>query len=185
MPKVIAHKKDWLKLGYKLFSKEGEKGIVVENMAKKLKCNKSSFYWHFKSKTIFINEIVDFWVQSDTNYIIDEVEKQKTNQKKYDKFIELVFQHDPYLEFIFHLKRYAKKHKKIQAIIDEVDNQRLAFTAQFFQEQGYSKKESKMIASIFYKYLIGYHEMYRNRPPNENYQKEVKKELLFILKNKL
>lgn len=181
MPKIVAHKKDWLKLGYKLFSKEGERGIVVESMAKKLNCNKSSFYWHFKSKPEFINEIVAFWVETDTNSIIDEVEKQKTAQKKYDKFIELVFQYDPYLEFIFHLKRYAKKHEEIEGIIDEVDRKRLNFTASFFQEQGYSKKESEMIASIFYKYLIGYHERYRNKPPNENYQKEVKKELMYIL----
>lgn len=181
MPKIVAHKKDWLKLGYQLFSKEGIKGIVVENMAKKLKCNKSSFYWHFKSKTIFVDELINYWVETETNQIIESVEQEKTAQKKYQKFIELVFQHDPYLEFIFHLKRYAKTRPEIQDLIDEIDQQRLAYTANVFQELGYSKKESKRVASIFYKYLIGFHEMYRDQAADKKYQKEVKEELAYIL----
>lgn len=185
MPKVVAQKKDWLKLGYLLFSKEGIKGIVVENMAKTLNCNKSSFYWHFKSRAIFLRALIEYWIQTETNQIIELVEAQKTPQKKYHKFIELVFQHDPYLEFIFHLKRYAREHPKIQKLIEEVDQKRLDYTTGIFQELGFPKKESRRIASIFYKYLIGFHEIYREKAADKKYQKLVKEELAYILKRKI
>ena len=55
MPKIIAKKQDWINLGYKLFSEKGIAGIVVEKMASILNVNKSSFYWHFKTKKEFVN----------------------------------------------------------------------------------------------------------------------------------
>ena len=44
MPKIIAKKEDWIKLGYRIFAEQGASGIIVEKMAKILKVNKSSFY---------------------------------------------------------------------------------------------------------------------------------------------
>lgn len=182
MPKIVAQKRDWLKLGYQLFSQEGIKGVVVENMAKKLKCNKSSFYWHFKSKTEFVSALINYWVETETNQIIDQVEAEKTPGKKYNRFIELVFQKDPYVDFIFFLKRYAQSNVEVKVLIDEIDEQRVAYTLKIFQELGYSKKQSKSLANIFYQYLIGYHEMNRYKPLNKDYAKEVKAELSIILK---
>lgn len=184
MPKIVAQKKDWLKLGYQLFSQEGIKGIVVEKMAQKLQCNKSSFYWHFASKENFMDKLIDYWVQTETNQIIEEVEAQKTAKQKYHRFVDLVFQYDPYLEFIFHLKRYAKKRTGIRQLIHEVDERRMAFTAHVFQELGYDKKEAQQLASIFYKYLIGYHEMYREQASEEQNKQIVKEELAYILKRR-
>ena len=184
MPKKVADKKEWLILGYQLFSEQGISGTVIEKLARKLNCNKSSFYWHFNSKKEFILRMVDFWVESETNYVIDEVNKESIPSKKYKRFIQLVFQHDPYLDFIFHLKRYAQKHEEIQQIIEEVDNRRLQYTERVFNEFGFPEQESKIAASILYKYLIGYHEMYRYRPPNPDYLKIVNQELKFILGGK-
>ncbi len=177
MPKVIAQKNDWIKLGYKLFSEQGISGIVIEKIAKKLECNKSSFYWHFKSKKKFIDELINFWITSETDQIIQQTEKAKSSEEKIEQFLKITFKNDPYLEFIFFLKRYAIKNKEVQAIIDEIDTRRLEFTTQLFQEIGYSKKDAAIKASIFYKYLIGYHEMIKNKKQSKNYLIEVKKEL--------
>jgi len=70
MPKIIATKKQWVKLGYRTFAQHGVKGIVIEKMAAKLKVNKSSFYWHFKTKQRFIDEIISHWVSVDTKRLL-------------------------------------------------------------------------------------------------------------------
>lgn len=62
MPKIVAKKEDWIKLGYKRFADQGVSGINVEKMAKALKVNKSSFYWHFKTRKDFIEQLVDISV---------------------------------------------------------------------------------------------------------------------------
>jgi len=177
MPKIIARKNDWITLGYKLFAEKGISGIVVETMASKLKVNKSSFYWHFKTKKEFVDEIISFWVATDTSKIISTVETQQSSIEKFEKLVELAFKKEPYLDFVFFLKRYALKNKNIQAIIDEIDHQRIEYTKNILVEMGFSASDAAIKASLFYKYLVGYHEMMRYKKQSENYVTEVKKEL--------
>ena len=177
MPKIIATKKDWVLLGYQQFSQIGISGLVVEKMAKKLQVNKSSFYWHFKTKHEFIGAIVNYWIETETLHITKTTDKEKNITKKWNAFLKITFLNYPYLDFIFHLKRYAQKHPETQKIIDDIDKQRLDYTTNLLQEMGYSASESKIKASIFYKYLIGYHEMIRYKKQSKNYLNEVKKEV--------
>ncbi|WP_103070414.1 TetR/AcrR family transcriptional regulator [Aquimarina sediminis] len=182
MPKIVAQKTDWIKLGYTLFAEQGISGIVVEKMAKKLNCNKSSFYWHFKTKKVFINEIIDFWVLSDTEQIITLINTEKTAKQKFETLVALSFVKDPYLDFIFYLKRYAQKEKTIQNIIDKIDHQRIEFVADLLQEMEFSKEEAKVKSTLFYKYLIGYHEMIRYKQQSKSYVKEVLAEINHFIK---
>ena len=185
MPKIIAQKSDWIKLGFKLFSRKGVSGIVVEQMARTLKCNKSSFYWHFKSKDQFILEIVDLWSYNDTQQVIDLANEVDDVNNRYDRFIRLVFQKDPFLDFVFYLKRYAIKRPEIQSVMDRIDEQRLTFVRSLLIDLGCSSDESKMKASIFYKYLIGFHELNRYQNLETGYLNEVMADLELILQLKM
>ncbi|RJE74077.1 TetR/AcrR family transcriptional regulator [Reichenbachiella sp. MSK19-1] len=182
MPKIIAKKGDWVNLGYKLFSENGINGIVVEKMAQKLNVNKSSFYWHFRTKKEFVNEIISFWVSADTNKIIARVESQSSVKEKFTTLVELSFKKDPYLDFVFFLKRYALKDKTIQSLIDQTDNQRINYTKGLLFEMGFSENEALTKATLFYKYLIGYHETIRYKEQGKDYIDEVKKELNQFIK---
>lgn len=182
MPKIVAQRIDWIELGYKLFSVQGISGIVIEKMAAKLGCNKSSFYWHFKTKKDFVDELIRFWIAKETEEIIQEVEKADTPQERLDSFLTIAFVNAPYLEFIFFLKRYAKNNEEVQEVIDQVDRRRLEFSARLFQDLGYSRQDALVKAGIFYKYLIGYHELIRNKEQDDNYLVQVKEELKHFLK---
>lgn len=181
MPKIVAQKEDWIKLGFALFSQDGIKGIVVEKMAKKLKCNKSSFYWHFKKKEEFIDALITYWIQTDTDMRIKEIESEKDKEKKLETFLRIIFRHDPFLEFSFFLKRYARGKVRIQAIIDDIDHRRIQYASQLLHEFGCAKKESKIRAEILYKYLGGYHEVNRYKPQPGNYLEIVKRDLSLLM----
>ena len=181
MPKIVATKQDWIFLGYQRFSAQGIAGIVVETMADKLKVNKSSFYWHFKTKKEFIDELIQFWITTETEQVIKQTEQAKSPKDKLESFLKIAFKNDPYLEFIFFLKRYAIKNKKVQLIIDEVDAKRLLFTSTLFQELGYTQSEAEVKARLFYNYLIGYHEMIRNKKQPKDYLVQVKQDLKHFL----
>jgi AcrR family transcriptional regulator len=182
MPKIIAKKQDWIFLGYKLFSEQGISGIIVEKMGKKLKVNKSSFYWHFKTKKDFIDEIITHWISLNTNQIISITNSEKLGKEKFIKLIELSFKKELYLDFIFFLKRYAQKHKKIQLLIDEIDTQRIEYTKNILIEMNFSAVEAEIKAILFYKYLIGYHEMLRYKDQSADYMEKIKIELNQFIK---
>ena len=181
MPKIVADKVDWLREGYARFAQGGPKALVVEQIAKTLKCNKSSFYWHFKSQEKFIAAIVDWWVEQETETIIHAVNTQASFPQKMETFLTLTFRKDPHLSFIFFLKRYAQDHPPIRQIIDQIDTQRIQFTVHLFQEGGYGLTSAQVKASLFYKYLIGYHEMIRTTEQPPDFLKEVKAELSHFL----
>lgn len=177
MPKIIAKKEDWIKLGYQQFSDKGISGIVIEKMAKKLKVNKSSFYWHFSTKKIFIRQLIEYWEKESTSKIIEKVNQAPGPKEKFDKLIELSFLKDNNIDFVFFLKKYAKSNKELNDLIDSSDRQRIRFTESLLVKLGFSEKDASVKSSIFYKYLIGYHEMIRYKKQNENYHEEVKSEL--------
>lgn len=182
MPKIIAQKEDWIKLGYTLFSDQGIAGIVIEKMAKKLACNKSSFYWHFQTKKAFITELVQYWITNETEKIIGKTQTTLSPSEKFELFLELTFKYDPHTGFIFFLKRYAIRHPEIQQIIDDIDDKRISYTSTLLQEIGYSKAEANPKARVFYNYLIGYHEMLKNKTQAENYLDIVKQDLQHFIK---
>ena len=177
MPKIVAEKEDWIKLGFESFASHGASAIVVDKMASKLKCNRSSFYWHFSSKENFIDEILNYWIDADTNQIIAQVERGRNPKEKFRLLVKITFKADPYIDFIFHLKRYAIKRKDIQKIIDDIDDQRIAYVAALLEENGYEKEEALIKAGLFYKYLIGYHEMIKYKKQPRNYVEGVFQEL--------
>jgi AcrR family transcriptional regulator len=181
MPKIIAKKEDWIRLGYQLFSEQGVTGIVVEKMAKKLKVNKSSFYWHFKTRKEFIDQLIIFWRKKETDRIIKLTNEQESGLQRLKTFISLIYKQDPYLDFVFYLKRYARKEKEIQAVIDNIDNQRIEYSNELLQAIGYSKQEAKIKSKILHKHFIGYHESIRYKEQSIDYEKEVLIELSQII----
>lgn len=183
MPKIVADKSEWIKLGFELFAEQGISGVVVEKMAERLKCNRSSFYWHFNSKKEFIYQIINTWIESDTNEIITLTERVESPENKLKTLVEVVFKEDPYIDFVFHLKRYALKNKNIQKIIDEIDHRRISYVFSILKDLGLTEAESSIKAQIFYKYLIGYHEMIRYKKQDKNYVEQVYEELKHFLPN--
>lgn len=182
MPKIIAHKEDWIKLGHQLFSEKGMAGIVVEKMAKQLACNKSSFYWHFKTRKVFLDAIIEYWVNLETAQIIILTDQETTSEKRFMRLTELAFKQKPNLDFIFYLKRYALKDKKILKLIEDIDQQRTQFVATLLLEIGFSESEAKIKSRLYYKFLIGYHEMIRYRKQKKGYMKEVMEEMTHFIK---
>ncbi|WP_418637825.1 TetR/AcrR family transcriptional regulator [Winogradskyella sp.] len=177
MPKIVAQKKDWVKLGYKLFAKSGISGIVIEKMSKQLNCNKSSFYWHFKTKKEFIHQLANYWVDQETKKIITLTNTEEKASEKLHKLLEISYRKMPYLDFVLYLKRYAIKDEEISNIIDSVDHQRINYVYQLLKDMGYSNTDAKVKSSLLYKHLIGYYELMRNKKHDENSFKEVKEEI--------
>lgn len=177
MPKIIAKKEDWINLGYRTFSEQGASGIIVEKMANILKVNKSSFYWHFKTRKDFIENLIMFWIKNETERIIILSSSKETGAQKFKTLFALVYKQDPFLDFIFHLKRYAKKEKEVQLIIDDIDNKRIKYTYDLLLEMGYSKQDADIKSQVLYKHFLGYHELIRHKTQEDDYLKVVKKEI--------
>jgi hypothetical protein len=129
-----------------------------------------------------LTEIVSFWVSEHTNQIISLTASEKLGKEKFLKLIELSFKKDPFLDYTFFQKKYALKDKKNQLVIDKIDKQRIEYTKNILMEMNFSENEATIKSLLFYKYLIGCHEMIRYKKQVENYTTEVKAEINQFIK---
>jgi AcrR family transcriptional regulator len=54
---------NWIEVGYKQFASQGEQGINIEALARKVGISKSSFYHHFDSVDGFIKHLLQYHLQ--------------------------------------------------------------------------------------------------------------------------
>ena len=52
---------------------EGIGKVSIVRIARDLGVTSGSFYWHFKDRSDLLRSLLDFWVQSQTEAIIEEV----------------------------------------------------------------------------------------------------------------
>lgn len=52
----------WIETGYELFAKYGADGIKVESLSKKVGVSKSSFYYHFIDKELFVENLLEYHI---------------------------------------------------------------------------------------------------------------------------
>jgi AcrR family transcriptional regulator len=56
-------KQPWILVGYNIFSKEGQRGLKVEVIARKVGKSKSSFYHHFADIEIFTEALLNYHLE--------------------------------------------------------------------------------------------------------------------------
>ena len=122
------------------------------------------------------------WVNNATEQIIHFTNIKRTPKQKVKTLVSLIYRQDPDFDFIFFLKRYAQKEKKIQELIDNIQNKRIEYAKGLLMELGYSKQEARIKSSLLYKHFLAYHEILRYKTQNFNYEKEVKEEINQFIK---
>lgn len=158
MPATKVEKNKWLKLGIKRFSISGIQGINVEQMAKTLNCNKSSFYWHFKSKKMFLSEVIKYWFENSVNPITTELNKECSANERFEKFITISFKDKSRKDLMNHLRKLSQTDTKISEILNSLTSKRLTFICLLIQDLGYNKKEAKVKSEILLNFYIGWYE---------------------------
>lgn len=167
MPTVKVQKSEWLTLGVAKFSDRGSEGINVEQMARQLNCNKASFYWHFKSKEQFLNEMVISWFENSAQPIIKKVDEQADPGKRFENFLRVSFQDKSRKDFMFYLRQLAQSNNHLQEILDDLTKKRLQITSQLITDLGYSAAESQKKAEILLNFYIGWYEIHKFRTREE------------------
>lgn len=61
--------RNWLDLGYELFSEEGHEGLQVERLARILGKNKSGFYHFFGDKEMFLQKLMELHLEKEEQLI--------------------------------------------------------------------------------------------------------------------
>jgi AcrR family transcriptional regulator len=147
-------KQDWIDLGLKVLGESGVESVRVEPLAKLLQVTKGSFYWHFKNREEFLNEILQEWVTLNTSRIIEQVDQMPGNAiARLLILFELAVDDDGRVENA--IRAWAARDPNVTAVLAQVDGQRLEYTKNLFLEIGFKPFDALVRARMVYYALVG------------------------------
>ena len=68
---IKATREDWLKLALETLISDGVERVRVLTLGQKLDVSRSSFYWYFKSRQDLLDQLLDYWRQTNTRFIVE------------------------------------------------------------------------------------------------------------------
>jgi len=149
-------KEKWLENTLKQLSLKGIDVLTIDTLCKTFKLTKGSFYHHFKNHDLFIDELLNFWNETYTLQIVNEIKKYENNVLKQIEVInEMIYSKDLNIEVQFRILGF--KNKKVQKYIKNIDTERLEILKinQKKLVPNNSEEEIDLMASCIYSQFIG------------------------------
>ena len=147
-------KDSWLNAALKALVSGGIDKVRVESLAKNLGVTKGSFYWHFKDREQFLDELLNFWAEQSTQTVIANPNYPTDSRARVSAVAEDIMRRDlggmdPHIRS---WTRYDKRRAKIVAIIDK---KRFEFLRDLFVAAGFSTSGASLRAQSLYRYVLG------------------------------
>ncbi|MCR2804033.1 TetR/AcrR family transcriptional regulator [Paenibacillus soyae] len=161
MPKIIVTEEQWIELGMELFAAGGAEALVIESMAQKLACSKSSFYWYFSNRQAFIRRIVERWRERTTHQVIAASEQPIRAEEKVAALLMQMFSVTRKGDFLFYLRKLAGVDPAYREKLDEVEQARMDYARSLFMQLGMDNEEAGGKAWLLYHYYLGWYERHK------------------------
>ncbi len=158
-------KNSWLLEGFKSLEAEGFSRITVDNLCKKQKRSKGSFYYHFKNIEGYIEELMKYWVQEYTIIPIKTAEINQTPVLIYRALADMVFKSPYKVERV--IRAWGYSNLVIRKYVDKVDKIRINYMVGLKKEAGSDEKTAYNSAVLEFATLIGIQQLYPGIPEKE------------------
>jgi len=154
-------REDWLDLALETLISDGVEGVRILVLGHKLGVSRSSFYWYFESRQDLLDQLLEYWRDKNTRFII---ERAKRPAHSVTQAVLNVFEcwvdenlYSPRLDFA--IRAWARSSSAVRKIIDGADNERIAALRDMFARYGYSEEDAFVRARVLYFMQIGYYSL--------------------------
>jgi AcrR family transcriptional regulator len=149
-------RQDWVDYGARLLGESGADAVRIERLCAGLNVTKGSFYWHFKSRADFLDQMLMHWQHKETQAIIDEIEAQAGSPADAVKrLFEKANAGTVKFRAELAVRQWAIQDNKVAQTVQAVDERRLDFLHRQFQAMGFSVPETRMRARLLYSLILG------------------------------
>ncbi len=147
-------KKSWLDAALQVLANGGIDQVRVESLAKKLGVTKGSFYWHFKDREQFLDELLNFWAEQSTQTVIANPNYPKDSKARVRAVAADIVRHD-LGKMDPHIRSWTQYDKRRARVVAKIDKVRFEFLRDLFLAAGFSMTGSDLRAQSLYRYVLG------------------------------
>ena len=151
-------KKDWLEEGFRLLSQFAQDKLRIAYLCDRLKVTRGSFYHHFNSMEDYVAALLEEWEKGHTTELIQVSSRAESGMEKMEVLNELVFRADQSIEAA--IRSWSFYHPKVRQHLQKVDNLRLSYLQELFQQMGQSPDDALALAKLEYATLIGIQQLF-------------------------
>lgn len=154
-------REDWMKLALETLISEGVEAVRVLALGQKLNVSRSSFYWYFKSRQDLLDQLLDYWRNNNTRFILEQAGRPAASITEavlnvFECWLdERLF--NPRLDFA--VRAWSRHSAKVHRIVNEEDDARVDAIRAMFLRHGYADTEAFVRARVLYFTQIGYYSL--------------------------
>lgn len=169
-PRTRISKDQWLQAAMELFSREGEKGVRIEKLARQIGVAKAGFYWHFRGRADLLEQMLVYWEHEFTKVVTANPEILDLPPAQ--RLLAIMKMVDEYglTRFDVHFRAWAKNDPAAARCVREVIRVRLDTVRELFSELGFEGEDLEVRAHLFVCYGSNEGDMFggRGRTPQRD-----------------
>jgi AcrR family transcriptional regulator len=166
---------DWIHAGLRLLATSGVESVKVEALTKELHISKGSFYHYWQTRSEFLEALIACWEERGTRRVIDELEKLRTPQERFQRLFETSFSADKKLETAIH--HWANVDESVARRVAATEEVRVAYITKLLCDMGKPFTQASSLARLCYLVYLGWMDWIGRNDPTAGQLPEIQQTL--------
>ncbi len=151
-------REDWINTALDTLISEGEEKVKVSLLSDKLNCARSSFYWYFVSRADLLDNLLQYWQDTNTAALVAQAQKPvaSINMGLTNLYYCWTTKGKFNTQLDFAIRDWARRSGSVRRAVDLSDNLRIEAITKMFVNFGYDPDEADVRARAIYFTQIGY-----------------------------
>jgi AcrR family transcriptional regulator len=146
-------REDWLARALDALVQHGERVLTVDALARELGVSRGSFYWHFKDRTDFIRQLVEYWFTAYTQIVPERLATvEGTAEERLMTLMEKIVSAG-LARYDVAVRAWAKHDAIAARLVKKADQFRMDYVRSLFADMGFKGEELEMRTRAFVVYL--------------------------------
>ncbi len=147
-------RQQWLARSLVILSEGGPGELRIDNITKKMKVSKGSFYWHFKNRADYIESLAKYWDTWSNDEVIEQIHTMDEDPVTIMKILiktvigENLSAYDAAVQMLMH------KEPQIAPIVTKGFMKRLECLGGLFRQMGFKGRQLESKKQLFVGYFI-------------------------------
>lgn len=146
-------REEWLAAALEVLHNEGIHNVSIVRIARDLNVTSGSFYWHFKDRGELLQNLLDYWVRTQTEAIIDEVEQIESASERLFKLMEVLTSGEQ-ARYDIAVRAWASFDEMAAKVVRKMDERRVRYLRKMFREMGFEGDEAELRVRLTYYYQL-------------------------------
>jgi AcrR family transcriptional regulator len=117
----------WIEAGLRALAAGGPDAVRVDLLAKTLDVTRGGFYWHFASRQVFLDALLDTWEHRSTDDVLERVEERGGDAREKVRMAGMLTFSQELLPIDLAVRDWARRDPSVARRLRRVDNRRMVY----------------------------------------------------------